>query len=286
MRALKQERDMLLDRIADMEAENLANVARSDRLLAELSAEKRHLQRQLHAAVATSSHRQLLVEQQPNDIGVTPLTPSDYLKQEDGYRIPPRLSTTNDTQDGFRIQQRLSSTNNSQDGFRITQRVSTTSDTQDGFRIPSRLSSTNDNQNDDYRVPPRLSTTNDQQDGFRIPSRLSSTNDQPNDGFRISSRLSSTNENQDDGYRIRPTDPVSQRLLSDGGVTPPSRSGQRTGRIRVGALDGIVSSPSPRMKGARDVTPDKKKTAAILAEFNVVELQRHLLVTTFQNQVS
>lgn len=50
----------------------------------------------------------------------------------------------------------------------------------------------------------------------------------------------------------------------------------------LGALDGVVSDPThlPR------VNIDPRKVAAILREFNPVELQRHLLTTTAHNQVT
>ncbi|XP_017057439.1 serine-rich adhesin for platelets isoform X2 [Drosophila ficusphila] len=51
----------------------------------------------------------------------------------------------------------------------------------------------------------------------------------------------------------------------------------------LGRLDGIVSTPGSRNSKCR--TADSKRFAAILLETNVVELQRHLLTLTVQNQV-
>ncbi|GLH13860.1 Uncharacterized protein GBIM_18345, partial [Gryllus bimaculatus] len=48
----------------------------------------------------------------------------------------------------------------------------------------------------------------------------------------------------------------------------------------LGALDGIVSSPQRLARGV----PDARKVAAILREFNPVELQRHLLTTAAENK--
>lgn len=55
------------------------------------------------------------------------------------------------------------------------------------------------------------------------------------------------------------------------------------GGNKLGYLDGVLSSPTriPRLKNI-----DSKKIAAILLETNIVELQRHLLTITVQNQVS
>lgn len=51
----------------------------------------------------------------------------------------------------------------------------------------------------------------------------------------------------------------------------------------LGRLDGVVSSPNRCIKVR---VADSKKIAAILLETNPIELQRHLLTVTFQNQVS
>lgn len=51
---------------------------------------------------------------------------------------------------------------------------------------------------------------------------------------------------------------------------------------QLGRLDGVVSSPN---RGTRVRVTDSKKFAAILLETNIVELRRHLLTITVQNQV-
>lgn len=53
--------------------------------------------------------------------------------------------------------------------------------------------------------------------------------------------------------------------------------------VSLGRLDGVVSTPN-RLHKVRLV--DSKKIASILMETNYVELQRHLLTLTVQNQVS
>ncbi|XP_037050945.1 DEP domain-containing protein DDB_G0279099 isoform X3 [Bradysia coprophila] len=52
--------------------------------------------------------------------------------------------------------------------------------------------------------------------------------------------------------------------------------------LNLGRLDGLVSSPN---RSCRVRMTDSKKIAAILLETNTVELQRHLLTLTVQNQV-
>lgn len=53
---------------------------------------------------------------------------------------------------------------------------------------------------------------------------------------------------------------------------------------QLGRLDGLISNPNSKLNRVR--VPDSKKIAAILLETNIVELQRHLLTITVQNQVS
>ncbi|CRL05124.1 CLUMA_CG018239, isoform B [Clunio marinus] len=52
---------------------------------------------------------------------------------------------------------------------------------------------------------------------------------------------------------------------------------------QLGRLDGLISNPNSKLNKVR--VPDSKKIAAILLETNIVELQRHLLTITVQNQV-
>lgn len=53
--------------------------------------------------------------------------------------------------------------------------------------------------------------------------------------------------------------------------------------LNLGHLDGLVSAPN---RTGKVRSTDSKKFAAILLETNIVELQRHLLTITVQNQVS
>lgn len=53
---------------------------------------------------------------------------------------------------------------------------------------------------------------------------------------------------------------------------------------KLGRLDGLISNPNSKLNKVR--VPDSKKIAAILLETNIIELQRHLLTITVQNQVS
>lgn len=61
------------------------------------------------------------------------------------------------------------------------------------------------------------------------------------------------------------------------------QSNKQQQEYTLGRLDGLVSSPN-RCSKVR--VADSRKIAAILLETNIVELQRHLLTITIQNQVS
>ncbi|XP_073985629.1 javelin-like isoform X4 [Rhodnius prolixus] len=75
--------------------------------------------------------------------------------------------------------------------------------------------------------------------------------------------------------------PVTEGTSSSLETTPLSNQPN----LRLGTLDGIVSTPTQRIHCPKGVTPDKEVTAAILRETNVIELQRHLITTTYENQV-
>lgn len=58
---------------------------------------------------------------------------------------------------------------------------------------------------------------------------------------------------------------------------------QQKNAFNLGRLDGLVSTPN---RSSKVRVTDSKKITAILLETNIVELQRHLLTITVQNQVS
>lgn len=64
--------------------------------------------------------------------------------------------------------------------------------------------------------------------------------------------------------------------------TTTTASTTATTTATLGRLDGVVSTPS---RSTRVRVTDSKKFEAILLETNIVELQRHLLTITVQNQV-
>ena len=65
---------------------------------------------------------------------------------------------------------------------------------------------------------------------------------------------------------------------------PPALKALKDELNHLGRLDGLISNPNSKLNKVR--VPDSKKIAAILLESNIIELQRHLLTITIQNQVS
>ncbi|XP_017073034.1 nucleoprotein TPR isoform X2 [Drosophila eugracilis] len=75
--------------------------------------------------------------------------------------------------------------------------------------------------------------------------------------------------------------PAQEAFHQSSGSDITSRKQQQ--QQSLGRLDGIVSTPGTRNSKCR--LTDSKRFAAILLETNVLELQRHLLTLTVQNQV-
>ncbi|XP_063238108.1 uncharacterized protein LOC134539760 isoform X2 [Bacillus rossius redtenbacheri] len=76
------------------------------------------------------------------------------------------------------------------------------------------------------------------------------------------------------GARLRDEVELLQLRLQGRSPPPPGR--------RLGALDGVVSSPAAAVRVAPP--PDRAKLRAILQELDPVELQRHLLTTSAEKQ--
>lgn len=115
----------------------------------------------------------------------------------------------------------------------------------------------------------------------------------------VSSRISSSElsktrtSSSDAAANFQPIAIKPQRVLSTSGaedaILSSSSSATTSKQLKnelnqLGRLDGLISNPSSRLNKVR--VPDSKKIAAILLETNIVELQRHLLTITIQNQVS
>lgn len=77
--------------------------------------------------------------------------------------------------------------------------------------------------------------------------------------------------------------PAPEAFHQSSGSDIALRKQQQQQQPPLGRLDGIVSTPGARNAKCR--LTDSKRFAAILLETNVLELQRHLLTLTVQNQV-
>ncbi|XP_044315030.1 uncharacterized protein LOC108043120 isoform X2 [Drosophila rhopaloa] len=106
---------------------------------------------------------------------------------------------------------------------------------------------------------------------------LSSATTVLSNGSRPSSNIISNNTFQP----VVLDQPAQEAFHQSSGSDIPLRKQQQ--QQSLGRLDGIVSTPGTRNSKCR--LTDSKRFAAILLETNVLELQRHLLTLTVQNQV-
>lgn len=229
---LKRDRDALLDRVTEMEAESLSNAAQIHRLLAELRSvvcENRELEERLTCGGG-----------KPSASAVTCGTTQRKCSSHNGGGFAP-------------VQQDESSTG-----------PSSSSAGRDAYYTPSQHSACN------------LSS-------IELCKQCSSSYTETDDDRQRSRML-----------LVRPSDPISRNLEGRVASPPPPPAvdiGSPTFAKRLGALDGIVSSPADRI--GKPLTPGwsgaqlpKRTLAAILKTFNPIELQRHLITVSYENKVS
>lgn len=225
---LKRERDALLDRVTEMEAESLSNAAQIHRLLAELRSvvcENRELEERLCGGKLSPS------------VAVARKSSSSHTVGGGGFApVQPELSSTG---------------------------PSSSSAGRDAYYTPSQHSACN------------LSS-------IELCKPCSSSLYTDTDDDRHRSRM----------LMVRPSDPISKNLEGRIASPPPPAVdiGSPTFAKRLGALDGIVSSPADRI--GKPAAPgagsplNKRTLAAILKTFNPIELQRHLITVSYENKVS
>jgi hypothetical protein len=224
IQGLHREKDLLLDRVTEMEAENLANLAQSNQLLAKLSvlaAEKRDLEDQLRAAISAKTE----LNSRIHDLHI------QFIGKQKLVKTPSKTSQLGFTPVRSELMERLRD-------------VSLTGGRQLDFNLEES---------------PRPVDPVSQRLGEETPKNC----DAPS--TRLAEPLMSSAEIHTDRVKC---------------VASDDRH-----RTKLGTLDGVVSTPKIKMPCAKGVTPDKEKTAAILKETNVLELQRHLITTTYENQV-
>lgn len=283
---LRRERDLLLDRLTEMEAENLANLAQTNQLLAEmgtLSAEKRDLEEQLRTAIATKSE----LNSRIHDLHLQFVNRTEHIKFG---RLHVPIART-----GTRVASSQILVGGGGSLFTPVKRSLSNEDavsSSDDIPSGSVKDLTRLKQREDH--PNRIKRTSKD---FMVLKATEYSDDYSSNGFKISNDNKVVSKsppkiddsvNKDNSSLRTPPSSCSavfqQKSKSDSKINSSVVCVHLRGK--VGSLDGIVSSPSSKIVGAKGVLPDKEKTAAILKEFNVIELQRHLLTTSFENQVS
>ncbi|PSN42824.1 hypothetical protein C0J52_12683 [Blattella germanica] len=250
LRSLQRERDLLLDKVAEMEAETLASRARASQLQNELGClieVKRDLEEQLRAAVSQKSelnsrihdlHMQFVGGNKNN--GTNSYSP---LSDATGRKLVLVPGAKRPVVVNHSSQERLRNVVSSQAAY-------------GHGSSPGRGQSC---------FTPVL-TSRRYSDGA---TSIKSSEDK-NMTCQISSHSQTSLSRQD--------------LGDSGKAEVDCLEAAARMRVRLGALDGIVSSPSRIARIARGVTPDPHKVAAILQEFSAIELQRHLLTTSVENK--
>lgn len=269
---LRREREMLIDRVTEMEAENLANLAQTNQLLAEIgviSAEKRDLEEQLRLAINTKTelnsrihdlHSQF-ISRSDSRVGKNLITPVVAKSS----KITPKLGSSQFVAAGSLFTPVKRSLSNEE--------AVSSADDSPVSREFQRLKPREEH-------PNRLTRTSKE-----LTVLKSAEFSDPEDVFKIDDSPKFSIPHTDKGFVVKP------RFLCSGSSNPVferlNASEPKCDHVhgKLGTLDGVISSPSNTMKGAKGIVPDRSKTAAILRETNVVELQRHLLTTTFDNQV-
>jgi hypothetical protein len=261
--SLQRERDLLLDKVAEMETETLASRARASQLQTELGClieAKRDLEEQLRAAVSQKSelnsrihdlHLQFVSgnKNSGTSSSVSPLsdTTARRLLVVPGARRSAAVRHTASCQAAYG---RGSSPGRSQSCFTPVP-INSRRFSEGATSIKSLV---------DKNVTSQHSSSHSQDE------ETSLSRQEVEDGVdRVKSEVLETRNAED-------------RLT---GLVDSERP-----RFKLGTLDGIISCPSRIARIARGATLDPHKVAAILREFSAVELQRHLLTTSVENKVS
>ncbi|KAJ4441935.1 hypothetical protein ANN_11798 [Periplaneta americana] len=260
IRSLQRERDLLLDKVAEMEAETLASRARASQLQTELGClieAKRDLEEQLRAAVSQKSelnsrihdlHMQF-VGANKNGGSSSSYSPLSDATARKLLLVP---GAKKPLVANHASQERLRNVVSSQAAY-------------------GRGSSPGRGQSCFTPVPLTSRRFSEGATSIKTSDEKTIT----------SSHLSS--HSQDGGTSL------SRQESEDGvdRVKSESQSAEEESgrpRFKLGTLDGIVSSPSRIARTTHGVKPDPLKVAAILQEFSAVELQRHLLTTSVENK--
>lgn len=268
LRSLQRERDLLLDKVAEMEAETLASRARAAQLQSELGSlieAKRDLEEQLRAAVSQKSelnnriHHLHLQFVSGNKNGGTsssgpPLmdTTARKLLLVSGAKKPAIVN-----------QERLRSAVSSQ---------------------ADQVRGTSPGRGQSCFTPVPITSRRFSEGSTSIKSPVEKNITSPNLSSHLQEGGTSLSRQELESGKDRVESDVLQTL--SGEVRLTGTVDNEILRFKLGTLDGVVSSPSRITSTARGVTPDPLVVTAILQEFSAIELQRHLLTTSVENKVS
>ncbi|XP_055526586.1 uncharacterized protein LOC129719165 isoform X2 [Wyeomyia smithii] len=265
---LRKERDRLFDKLSEYEAEAIASRIRASKMQDEvdaLASAKQELENQLKAALSQKLelnskihdlHQQFVNKSAPSSPesikSRLPLTPAGFRKHS---------STDSNTTTIIAISSHLSSSPSSSAAVTTTSSggVLKTRFNQSSFAPVKSVSSTK------ISVPVVPSAVMagpvDKADLLLDTGSPTATTVSSSSSSSSPSSTAATSSGDD----------INNPAAARNGVTPT-----------LGKLDGLISTPA-RLTKVR--MTDSKKIAAILLETNIVELQRHLLTITVQNQV-
>ena len=262
LRSLQRERDLLLDKVAEMEAETLASRTRAAHLQSELGClieAKRDLEEQLRVAVSQKSelnsriHHLHLQFVSGNKNGGT----SSSGPPLSDTTAPKLLLVSRAKKPAIVNQERLRSAVSSQ---------------ADQVRGQSCF------------TPVPITSRRFSEVSTSIKSPVEKNFTSPNLSSNLQDGGASLSRQELESGKDRVESEVLQTL--SGEVRLTGAVDNEMPRFKLGTLDGVVSSPSRIASTARGVTPDPHVVAAILQEFSAIELQRHLLTTSVENKVS
>lgn len=265
LRNLQRERDLLLDKVAEMEAETLASRARASQLQTELGClieAKRDLEEQLRAAVSQKSElnsriHDLHLQFVSGNKNSGTSSSGSPLSDTTGRKLHLVFGTR---RTAAVSQERLRSTVSSQATY-------------------GRGSSPGRGQSCFTPVPITSSRYSEGATSIKSPVEKNITS--PNLSIHPQDVGTSISRQElEDGVDRFKSEVLESRSVED--RLASMTDGEKM-RFKLGTLDGVVSSPS---RIARGVKPDPHVVAAILQEFSAIELQRHLLTTSVENKVS
>ncbi|XP_021922071.1 uncharacterized protein LOC110830935 isoform X3 [Zootermopsis nevadensis] len=260
LHSLQHERDLLLDKVAEMETETLASRARASQLQTELDClieVKRDLEEQLRTAVSQKSE----LNSRIHDLHL------QFVSGNKNIGTSSSVSPLSDTTarklvvPGARRSVAVCHAVSSQVAYGLGSSPGRSQSCFTPVPINSR------------RLSEGVTIIKSPVDKNVTSPHLSSHSQDVGTSL---SRQEVEDSVDHDKSEVSETQNAEERLTGSVDSETPS--------FKLGTLDGIVSWPTRIARITRGVTPDPHKVAAILREFSAVELQRHLLTTSVENK--